>query len=73
LAGALRDVGGFVKDAAPYSEFLWADFLRRRIDRHELEKDFAKALDKALEVARSREASYLPGWRGVVTGLHTPI
>jgi hypothetical protein len=31
LAGALRRTGGFAKDTTPYSEFLWADFLRRRI------------------------------------------
>ena len=29
LAGALRRAGGFAKDTTPFSEFLWADFLRR--------------------------------------------
>ena len=29
LAGGLRRVGGFAKDTTPFSEFLWADFLRR--------------------------------------------
>jgi hypothetical protein len=33
LAGELRRVGGFAKDTTPFSEFLWADFLRRRISR----------------------------------------
>ena len=30
LAGELRRVGGYAKDTTPFSEFLWADFLRRR-------------------------------------------
>jgi len=33
VAGELRRQGGFAKDTTPFSEFLWADFLRRRIDR----------------------------------------
>jgi hypothetical protein len=33
LAGELRSAGGFAKDTTPFSEFLWADFLRRRISR----------------------------------------
>src|SRR6202030_1653653 len=33
LAGELRRDGGFAKDTTPFSEFLWADFLRRHIDR----------------------------------------
>lgn len=57
LAGQLRRAGGFAKVATPYSEFLWADFLRRRI------KDM-EAFDEALVLARSREASFLPGWTG---------
>ena len=30
LAGELRRAGGFAKDTTPFSEFLWADFLRRQ-------------------------------------------
>ena len=33
LAGELRRVGGFAKDTTPFSEFLWADFLRRKVPR----------------------------------------
>src|SRR5262249_20861564 len=33
LAGELRRAGGFAKDTTPFSEFMWADFLRRRIKR----------------------------------------
>ena len=64
LAGELRRVGGFAKDTTPFSEFLWADFLRRRIKSKAVEKDFAAALEKGLQLAKSVEADYLPGWCG---------
>jgi hypothetical protein len=64
LAGALRRAGGYAKDATPYSEFLWANFLRRRINPDMLVKDPEAALGKALSAARSKDASYLPGWAG---------
>jgi hypothetical protein len=64
LAGELRRSGGFAKDTSPFSEFLWADFLRRRIKRKLLEKDFAAAVVRALKLARSEEADFLPGWCG---------
>ena len=64
LAGELRRAGGFAKDTAPFSEFLWADFLRRRLKRRPVERDFAAAVEKALELARSKDADYLPGWCG---------
>jgi len=62
LAGELRRLGGFAKDSTPFSEFLWADFLRRRIKRRAAEKDFDVSLARALELSMSGEASYLPGW-----------
>jgi hypothetical protein len=64
LAGELRRAGGFAKDTMPYSEFLWADFLRRRIKRRKVERDFKDALKKALALAKSKDADYLPGWSG---------
>ena len=66
LAGELRLKGGFAKDTTPFSEFLWADFLRRRIKRKTVEQDFDRALKSALALARSEEADYLPGWCGPV-------
>jgi hypothetical protein len=53
LAGELRRAGGFSKETTPFSEFLWADFLRRRIDRKAVTQDFDRTLDKALQLARS--------------------
>jgi hypothetical protein len=67
LAGGLRRVGGFAKDTTPFSEFLWADFLRRGIKRKFVEDDYEQAMEKALLLAKSMEASYLPGWCGPVT------
>ena len=64
LAGELRRSGGFAKDTTPFSEFLWADFLRRQVPRKTVEDNFAKALEKALAAARSHDAIYLPGWCG---------
>jgi hypothetical protein len=66
LAGGLRRIGGYAKDTTPFSEFLWADFLRRRIKRKRIESDFEGALDEALTLAKSREADYLPGWCGPI-------
>jgi hypothetical protein len=64
LAGELRRVGGFAKDTTPFSEFLWADFLRHRIKRKLIENDFERALETALKLAKSQDAVYLPGWCG---------
>ena len=66
LAGELRRAGGFAKDTTPFSEFLWADFLRRRIKRKTVERNFDQALEGALQFAKSKAANYLPGWCGPV-------
>jgi len=64
LAGELRRAGGFAKDTTPFSEFLWADFLRRRIKRNLVVHDFDRALITAMKYAKSQEAIFLPGWCG---------
>jgi hypothetical protein len=64
LAGELRRAGGFAKDTTPFSEFIWADFLRRRIKAKLVEEDFEAALKRAETMASSKDASYLPGWCG---------
>ena len=64
LAGELRRAGGFAKDTTPFSEFLWADFLRRRVKRKTVESHFAAAMEHALALAKSHDAVYLPGWCG---------
>jgi hypothetical protein len=67
LAGELRRVGGFAKDTTPFSEFLWADFLRRKMSRKSVDANFAKAIEKALGLAKSKDAVYLPGWCGAAS------
>ena len=64
LAGELRRAGGFAKDTTPFSEFLWADALRRRVKRKLVERDFDRTLEMALKFAKSQDAIYLPGWCG---------
>jgi hypothetical protein len=64
LAGELRRAGGFAKDTTPFSEFLWADFLRRKIKRKTIEDQFGAAMEHALALAKGHDAVYLPGWCG---------
>jgi hypothetical protein len=67
VAGELRRAGGYAKDTTPFSEFLWADFLRRRVPHKEIRRDFSKAMERALQFAKSKDAIYLPGWCGPAT------
>jgi hypothetical protein len=67
LAGELRLAGGYAKDTTPFAEFLWADFLRRNLKRKIVEADFSHALEKALVLAKSEKANFLPGWCGPVS------
>jgi hypothetical protein len=64
LAGELRRAGGFAKDTTPFSEFLWANFLRRHIKRKLVVSDFDRAMEKAIALAKSMDANFLPGWCG---------
>jgi hypothetical protein len=64
LAGELRRAGGYSKETTPFSEFLWADFLRRHIKPQLVDDDFARSMKEALRLAKSNEANYLPGWCG---------
>jgi len=64
LAGAVRRSGGYAKTSTPYAEFLWADFLRDHMKRSAVEENFPGALAKALKLANSQKAAYLPGFAG---------
>jgi hypothetical protein len=61
LASALRRIGGFKKVRAPFSEFAWADFLRRRLDPALVDRDFNEALRIAAQMARGDGPHRLPG------------
>jgi hypothetical protein len=67
LAGELRRAGGYAKDTTPFSEFLWADFMRRRVKDKLVEEDFEGALAKALKLSKTVGAQHLPGWCGPST------
>jgi hypothetical protein len=64
LAGLVRMVGGYAKDQAPFSEFLWADFFRPRVGVRLIAGQPARATRLGVKLARSHEARYLPGWIG---------
>lgn len=64
LAGALIRAGGCAKSNKPFSEFLWADYLRHRIDAQVVAADYEEAVGKALRLAKSDDAKSLPGWCG---------
>ncbi len=64
LSAEVRRAGGYAKDTAPFSEFLWADFFRRRVPATLLAESFKAALSQALDLAHRPEAEHLPGWSG---------
>ncbi len=64
LVGELIRAGGCAKTDTPFFEFLWADFLRRRIKQSLIETDFGSALVSALELSKAQDAKSLPGWSG---------
>jgi hypothetical protein len=65
LAGFLRAAGGYAKDASPFAEFLWADYLRPHIAPEQMKKSMEIAVREAQGLAKSPLARYLPGWSGV--------
>ncbi len=64
LAAAVRMAGGFPKDQAPFAEFLWADFFRRRVSAALLRSDPDSALSAAMQIVHDKAAMHLPGWSG---------
>ena len=64
LAGLVRMAGGYAKDQAPFSEFLWADFFRPRVAARLIAEQQERTTSMGVKLARSREARYLPGWIG---------
>jgi hypothetical protein len=64
LAGEVRDLGGFAKSDAPFLEFLWTNFFRTNVRADWVRAHYAKALRRAMRLAQSAKAQYLPGWVG---------
>ncbi len=51
----------YAKSEVPYSEFLWADFLRPQISLKLIVQDFETATTKALKIAHGPSACHLSG------------
>ncbi|MBL7558110.1 MAG: hypothetical protein JNM24_19930 [Bdellovibrionaceae bacterium] len=64
LAGQVKQAGAFVQTQTPFMEFVWADFFRKKISQKMIDKDFDKALDMAIKIAKSPAAKHLPGYKG---------
>ena len=68
LAAALRRAGDYPKDVTPFAEFLWADFLRRRLPAALLRGDPDAALKRAKKLMAKPDAAYLPERGGIGKG-----
>jgi hypothetical protein len=64
LSADVLDAGGFAKPEEPFLEFLWANYFRDHLPTKLVTGDPKKALAEALDLARSKKASHLPGWPG---------
>jgi len=69
LAGMVRSAGGFAKDTAPFSEFIWADYFRlhpalRMLAKVKKGEMPPPVLQRAMQLAREPLARHLPGWSG---------
>lgn len=65
LAWAVREAGGYDGTKKTYAEFDWANFFRsRRLLTSKDRKSFARAVKKAVKLAKSSEAKALPGFNG---------
>ena len=64
LAWALRHAGAYEKSDLAFSEFKWADFLRKEVLVEPGDEGFARALTAAQAAARLPKAAHLPGFIG---------
>ena len=64
FANRVHAAGGYAKSPAPFAEFLWADFFRKRVSATALRRRPPVALRAGLRLAKSSAARYLPGWAG---------
>lgn len=62
LAWSVRKAGGFRKSSTPFSEFRWAEFFRLSIPLSIVQKQYDRAVELALQLARSAAAAGLPGY-----------
>lgn len=63
IAGVIRKQGGYQKVTKPFTEFVWAEYFRKRLDLPNVSKDFPDDIvNSALKLAKLPEASNLPGF-----------
>ena len=63
LAWAVIEAGGIKKQKVPFFEFKWAAFFRRNLDiQLHSKSNFKTAITVATKLAKSKEASDLPGY-----------
>jgi hypothetical protein len=64
LANRVHEAGGYAKTAAPYAEFLWADFFRAHMSAGKVRRRSPLVVRTGVKLAKSAAARYLPGWAG---------
>lgn len=65
IAGVVRKQGGYQKVMKPFTEFVWAEYFRQRLDLPNVYKEFPDdVVNSALKLAKLPEASHLPGYQG---------
>lgn len=63
IAGVVRKQGGYQKVTKPFTEFVWAEYFRKRLDLPNISRDFPDDIvNSALKLAKLPEASKLPGF-----------
>jgi len=73
LAGLARKAGAYDKVTVPYTEFIWADYFRDKIDVQRIRLEtLADAIHAAVVLARAPAAAGLPGYRGESAGHPLP-
>jgi len=73
IAWAVRDSGGYEKTTKPFSEFLWANFFRKKLDIFLVLNDFDEAGKQAIKLAHSDVAKHLPGWSPTRLKIEKPV
>jgi hypothetical protein len=65
LAGLSRKAGAYDKVDVAYTEFLWADYLRDKVDCARIRKEYmAQSIHLAIVLANDPAAAKLPGFHG---------
>ncbi|MEI6219619.1 MAG: ParB-like protein [bacterium] len=65
LAGLARKAGAFDKVDSPFTEFLWADYLRDKMDSRRICKEhLPEVIHQAVVLANDPAAAILPGFHG---------